>query len=127
VLVLRDPTPEELEAAGSKGKEEDGGEKPAAAAKKSKAQLPWVIDRLYFKEDTVGYLDRRRTHLYVFKVASKAMKQVSSGDYDDTEPAWSPDGKLLAFSANRSKRDPDATYACRRETTQNRPHPESCR
>ncbi len=71
---------------------ERGGwrEKPAAASKKSKAQRPWVIDRLYFKEDTVGYLDRRRTHLYVFKVASKAMKQVSSGDYDDTEPAWSP-------------------------------------
>ncbi|MGB7845121.1 MAG: S9 family peptidase [Candidatus Acidiferrum sp.] len=110
VLILRDPSPEEIEAAGGKGKEGDDAEKPAAA-KKSKAQRPWVIDRLYFKEDTVGYLERRRTHLYVLDIASKSRTQVSSGDFDDTEPAWSPDGKLLAFASNRSKPNPDATYA----------------
>jgi len=110
VLVLRDPTPDELEAAGTKGKDE-GAASSDASSKKSKSQRPWVIDRLYFKEDTVGYLDRRRTHLYVFDVASKTTNQASSGDYDDTEPAWSPDGKQLAFSSNRSKPDPDATYA----------------
>jgi dipeptidyl aminopeptidase/acylaminoacyl peptidase len=108
VLILRDPSPEELETA-AKDKEE-GGDK-AGSPKKSKAGRPWVIDRLYFKEDTVGYLERRRTHLYVFDLAAKKMKQVSSGDYDDNEPAWSPDGKLLAFASNRSKPDPDATYA----------------
>jgi dipeptidyl aminopeptidase/acylaminoacyl peptidase len=101
VMILRDPSPEELEAAAAK----------TVPAKRSKAQRPWVIDRLYFKEDNVGYLERRRTHLYVFEVASRSMKQVSSGDYDDDEPAWSPDGKLLTFASNRSKPDPDATYA----------------
>jgi dipeptidyl aminopeptidase/acylaminoacyl peptidase len=109
VLVLRDPSAEELEAAASKAKEESGGDK--IVAKKPKAQRPWVIDRLHFKEDTVGYLDHRRTHLYVFDIASRSMTQVSSGDYDDGDPAWSPDGKYLAFASNRSKPDPDATYA----------------
>jgi dipeptidyl aminopeptidase/acylaminoacyl peptidase len=109
VLLLRDPTAEEFEEVANKGKDE-AEEKAVEAVKKSKAQKPWVIDRLLFKEDTVGYLDRRRTHLYVFAIAAKSMKQVTSGDYDDNEPAWSPDGRQLAFTSNRSKPDPDATY-----------------
>lgn len=109
VLILQDPSPEELEAAGSKGKDEADAA-ASAAPKKPKAQRPWVIDRLLFKSDTVGYLDRRRTHLYVFDVASKSTTQVSSGDFDDSNPAWSPDGKYLAFSSNRAKPDPDASY-----------------
>ena len=110
-LILRDPSPEEMEAA-PKGKEqeEDSTDKTASATKK-KAQRPWVIDRLLFKQDNIGYLDRRRTHLYVFDLASKSLTQVSSGDFDDVEPAWSPDGKRLAFASNRSKPDPDFTYA----------------
>jgi dipeptidyl aminopeptidase/acylaminoacyl peptidase len=107
VLVLRDPSPEELEAA-AKGKDE--GEGKAATAAKPKARRPWVIDRLQFKEDVEGYLDRRRTHLYVFDVATRTARQVTSGDYDDHAPAWSPDGQRLAFASNRSRPDPDATY-----------------
>ncbi len=104
VLILRDPKPEDLEAAKDKDKD-----KPAAAPK-PKTPPPFVIDRLQFKRDTVGYLDRRRTHLYIFDVASKKTTQVTSGDFDDSEPAWSPDGLSLAFSSNRSTPDPDRTY-----------------
>jgi dipeptidyl aminopeptidase/acylaminoacyl peptidase len=99
VLVLQDPSPDEIEAA----KHKDDS--------KAKAKpRPWVIDRLHFKEDEAGYLNRRRTHLYVFGVTDHKLTQITSGDYDDLVPAWSPDGSKIAFASNRSGPEPDMNY-----------------
>ena len=105
-VILRDPSEEELAAAKNKGREDDADDKD----KKPKTRKPWVIDRLQFKTDEVGYLDRRRAHLYVLELATKNLTQITSGDYDDAHPAWSPDGRLIAFASNRSQPDPDRTY-----------------
>jgi len=106
VLVLRDPKPEEVETAKNKKDKDDDKDKD----KKSKTPKPWVVDRVQFKQDTIGYLDRRRTHLYVFDLPAKSLTQITSGDFDDEEPAWAPDGSRLAFTSNRSQPDPDRSY-----------------
>ena len=97
VLVLRDPKPEQLEA---KEKGEDY---------EKKTPKPWVIDREQFKQDYTGYLDRRRTHLWILDVESKELSQITGGDFDDSEPAWSPDGTRIAFVSNRTE-DADLNY-----------------
>jgi dipeptidyl aminopeptidase/acylaminoacyl peptidase len=66
-----------------------------------------VVDRYHFKQDRDGYLKRLYAHLWVFDVASKKAEALTSGEFDDASPAWSPDGTRIAFVSNRSLPDPD--------------------
>ncbi|MCC5927367.1 MAG: S9 family peptidase [Bacteroidetes bacterium] len=67
---------------------------------------PYVIDRLQFKRDYIGYLDRRRIHIYTFTPGDDAPVQLTFGDYDHSSPVWSPDGTRIAFVSNRTD-EPD--------------------
>jgi dipeptidyl aminopeptidase/acylaminoacyl peptidase len=97
LLVIKDQKPEDIET------EDEGGKKKKA---KKKGPKPYVIDRLQFKQDYVGYLDRRRTHIFLFDGENDPV-QITSGDYDDYSPTWSPDGTKIAFVSKRED-DPDA-------------------
>ncbi|MHB1191787.1 MAG: S9 family peptidase [Longimicrobiales bacterium] len=89
-VVSRDPEPDTSKA-------------DSAAAR---APKPIVIDRYRFKRDGDGYLEHRRSHLYVVDVPGGKAVQVTSGDYDDSTPRWSPEGTRLAFVSSREG-DPD--------------------
>ena len=96
-LVVSDVDPDKPE-------EDDAARK---SDEEKKTPKPIVIDRLQFKRDGEGYLRHARNHVHVFDVKSKRSVQVTSGDFDDSAPAWSPDGKWIAFSSNRTLPDPD--------------------
>jgi len=73
---------------------------------KRKAKPPIVIDRYHFKRDREGYLGSLRTHLSIFDMETGKVEVLTSGQYDEESPAWSPDGRHVAFVSNRTA-DPD--------------------
>jgi Tol biopolymer transport system component len=80
-------------------------ERPAGMAKPKHAP-PIVTGRYQFKEDITGYLGARRKHLYLFDVASGRSELLTPGEHDEQLPAWSPDGRTIAYVTKRGA-DPD--------------------
>jgi dipeptidyl aminopeptidase/acylaminoacyl peptidase len=92
VLVVSDPNPDD------EPEQKEGW--------KRKTKPPLLIDRYHFKEDRQGYLVNLHEHLWVFDLGTRKGEAITSGAYDDRTPAWSPDGKQVAFVSNRAP-DPD--------------------
>ncbi len=75
-----------------------------------KSTPPRVITRLWHKLDGAGFLDMRQ-HIWVCDAETGQTRQLTDGDYDDESPAWSPDGKKIAFISNRSPDPAETPYA----------------
>jgi len=82
---------------------------------KERAPKERVITRLLYRFDGAGYLPEGFSHIFAVSSDPSAAlgagggeaKQLTSGDFNDGAPVWSPDGKQIAFSAVRK---PDAEY-----------------
>src|SRR5262245_443119 len=59
------------------------------------------VTRYQYKMDGDGYFPQDRFHLYRVDVAKPSLERLTDGDWDDLEPALSPDGARIAFLSNR--------------------------
>jgi dipeptidyl aminopeptidase/acylaminoacyl peptidase len=67
-----------------------------------KRRRPRRLVRLQYKLEHVGWTVDRRQHLFTVRAdGSGGPLQLTAGDYEDSSPAWSPDGSTLAFVSAR--------------------------
>lgn len=73
------------------------------AEKDREKPRPIVIDRYSFKRDGAGFLNgQKRTRIHLFDIESKKFELLTTTDYDEASPVWSPSGDRIAFSSNHA-------------------------
>ena len=61
-----------------------------------------VFTRIRYKFDLEGLWDGRYKHIFTISITGGEARQLTSGEFDHADPAWSPDGRWIAFAANRT-------------------------
>lgn len=60
------------------------------------------IDRLWNRLDGVGWIYERRSHIFRVPIEGGQPEQLTDGDWDDGSPSFSPDGRRIAFTSDRT-------------------------
>ena len=77
----------------------------------SEKEPPRRITTFQYRLDDLGFTNDRRPHVFVVDALAEDAEalQLTRGDFDHGDPAWSPDGRTVAFvSARHESRDEDA-------------------
>jgi dipeptidyl aminopeptidase/acylaminoacyl peptidase len=67
---------------------------------KTKIRKPYEMDRYQFKDDADGYLDNRKTHLYLFNLETKKLDTLTKGKYNESDVDISSDGGFITYASN---------------------------
>ena len=60
-------------------------------------RAPRRIKHPAFRYDNQGWIYNKRSHIWVYDIASGETTQITEGDYDENAPRWSPDGETIAY------------------------------
>jgi Tol biopolymer transport system component len=62
---------------------------------------PKVVERASYKRDRSGYIDTGWTHVFIVPADGGTPRQLTDGEWNHSNIAWSPDGTEIYFGSNR--------------------------
>ena len=68
-----------------------------------------VVRNLHYAQDGRGLLKGQRSHIFTIDLSTGAAKQITDGDFDNSDPAWSPDSKSIAYVSDRTGKADDGS------------------
>lgn len=82
---------------------EDPAESLPGIRSKDETRRVIVADRLQHKLDGFGFYEGTRQHVFTVSITGGMARQLTHGDWDAAAPAWSGDGKSIAFVATMGR------------------------
>jgi dipeptidyl aminopeptidase/acylaminoacyl peptidase len=65
-------------------------------------EAPYVVERLNYRRDRVGYTDQGFQQIFVVPADGGTPRQLTEGPYNHGDPRWTPDGRALVFAGLRA-------------------------
>jgi dipeptidyl aminopeptidase/acylaminoacyl peptidase len=85
-----------------------GWQEPTNEEERQRSKPVRVITTLKYKANGEGFIYDRRPHIFVVSAEGGEPRQLTDGDFADSDPDWSADGMHVAFiSARHDDRDYD--------------------
>ena len=59
------------------------------------------ITDVFYRSDGATYNPQENWHIWTVDATTGEAKQLTDGEFDETQPTWSPDGRFILFISNR--------------------------
>ncbi|WP_096188287.1 S9 family peptidase [Evansella halocellulosilytica] len=66
---------------------------------------PLVVERLKYKSDAAGFLDKKRKQLAVYDLSEDSIEFLTDDEVDHEPSSWSPDSQSIAYFSNKEADD----------------------